>query len=1529
MASVDDRIVAMKFDNAAFEQKIATTMASLDKLKGSLDFANSTRGLSDLTRASHNFSLEGIASAVSGIESKFTVMGAVALSVINNIVSRAFTAGESIVKSLSLDQIIGGYKEYETNLNSIQTVLANTKSKGTDLDDVNRALDQLNTYSDQTIYNFSQMARNIGTFTAAGIDLDTSVQGIKGIANLAAISGSNADQASTAMYQLSQALASGSVKLMDWNSIVNAGMGGEVFQKALFETGKNLKTIKDVPLGQTFDEWKNAGNTFRGSLESGWITAQVLTDTLSGFTGDLTEAQIRAMGYTEEQTKGILEMGKTGKEAATKVKTLSQLVDTVKEAIGSGWSASFRIVFGNFEEARTLFTSVSDALNGIVGASADSRNALLQNWKDLGGRQALIDGITNAFRALSGILAPIKAAFHDVFPPFTVVTLLNLTNGFKDLMENLKPSPAVAVLITRTFRGIFAAFSIGIDIVKGIAGFFRELFDLFADDDPNTGILGFAARLGDKIVGLKTLLDNSNGIADWFHWLAQSIYDLVQKALPYIETFKTKLGEVIDWLSGLFDNVDININGPADLVSAALDLLGQRFGWLTGLAHLLSTAWDKLSKKFPALQTALSKFGNFIQTTFSGLPQKIANALADTDYDQALDTVNTGLFGALTVMISKFLSGGFNFGGGIFKNISKSFETLTGTLQAMQTNLKADTLLKIAEAVGLLTAAIVVLSLVDSGALTKSMGAMAVGFAELVTTMGLLDKLTSGPISAAKLAIVSGGLILLASAMVILSVAVKILSTMDAGELTKGLTAITILLGVLSVSTKLLSDNSSGMISAGIGLIAVAAALNILALAVKSFAEMSWTDMAKGMSGVAGGLLILAGALNLMPSGMVLMGVGLLAVAVALNIMALAVKSFAEMQWQDMAKGLTGVAGALLILAGAMNLMPNGASLALQGVGLALIGVGLIAVAKAIGILGKMSWGNMAKGLVGIAGTLILLAGAATVMQNSIGGAVAIAIMAISLGKLASGLKQFAAISWGDLLHGLVALAAVMAVLGLGAIVMQPAIPALLALGVALLFVGAGFALFGLGASLVATAFAVIATAGTQGVATLAGALDVLISHLPAIIAALADGLIELAQRIVVALPGIIGNLDLVIQALLQLIIDNIPKLAETFETFILSMLDVIAKVTPDIIAAGWQLLLDFLQGIDDNIEEVTTRVISIIVKFLNEVAAHADELVTAGLGVLTSFLQGIADNISAVVTAGVSIVVKLIEAIGYGVVDIIAAGAEMIVNIIKGIGDSLGLIITAGVDTTLAFLQGISDNTQKVVDKGFDIIIDFLNGIAESIRVHAPELRAAGWNLASAILEGFSGGLTGGSGGIKDKIVSIVTSPIGIAKGILGANSPSTVMMAIGADVAKGFALGMDNDTSVLTSATNFGARIETSLQKSLSQIPTMLDDMNEFNPTITPVLDLTNVVRDASQLSNILGTGSIMAAQASYNQAVDLSIATRSPDAQVLDVTATQPREIKFEQNNYSPEALSAAEIYRQTHNQIAMAKEELAVL
>ena len=330
--TVDERVVSMQFDNTQFEKNVSTSMTTLDKLKQSLKLDGASKGLDNIRDSASKFSLSGISDGVETVKAKFSALEVMAVTALANITNSAVNAGRRLVSAFSIEPIKSGFEEYETQINSVQTILSNTRSKGTTLDQVNEALDELNHYADLTIYNFTEMTRNIGTFTAAGIDLKTSVSAIKGIANLAAVSGSNAQQASTAMYQLSQALASGTVKLQDWNSVVNAGMGGQVFQDALKETAKVH--------GIAIDDMIKKEGSFRETLKNGWLSSEILTETLSKFTGDLTEEQITSMGYTKEQAKEIMALGEDANNAATKVKTFTQLMDTLKEAAQSGWTQS-------------------------------------------------------------------------------------------------------------------------------------------------------------------------------------------------------------------------------------------------------------------------------------------------------------------------------------------------------------------------------------------------------------------------------------------------------------------------------------------------------------------------------------------------------------------------------------------------------------------------------------------------------------------------------------------------------------------------------------------------------------------------------------------------------------------------------------------------------------------------------------------------------------------------------------------------------------------------------------------------------------------------------------------------------------------------------------------------------------------------------------------------------------------------------------------------------------------------------------
>ena len=329
--TIDNRVVEMGFDNRDFERNVQTSLSTLERLKRGLDMTGASKAFNVITSAAKRVDLSPISYGVETVGLKFNAMYTIADQALRNIVNSAMAAGNRIVSALTLDPIKTGFSEYETQINAVQTILANTKSKGTTIDDVNAALDELNTYADKTIYNFTEMTRNIGTFTAAGVDLDKSTAAIKGIANLAAVSGSTSQQASTAMYQLSQALAAGKVQLMDWNSVVNAGMGGQVFQDALKRTAKNLGTNVDAMI-------KKYGS-FRESLTKGeWLTAEVLTETLSQLAGAYSEADLLAKGYTKQQVAEILDLAKTAEDAATKVKTVTQLWDTLKESAQSGWT---------------------------------------------------------------------------------------------------------------------------------------------------------------------------------------------------------------------------------------------------------------------------------------------------------------------------------------------------------------------------------------------------------------------------------------------------------------------------------------------------------------------------------------------------------------------------------------------------------------------------------------------------------------------------------------------------------------------------------------------------------------------------------------------------------------------------------------------------------------------------------------------------------------------------------------------------------------------------------------------------------------------------------------------------------------------------------------------------------------------------------------------------------------------------------------------------------------------------------------
>lgn len=405
-AVVDERVVEMRFNNKDFEQNVKTSMSTLDKLKQKLNLKGASKGFEELGDASKKVNMNALGRSVDVVSAKFSALQVMGVTALANITNSVVNSAKAMISAITIDPVRDGLTEYETQMNAIQTILANTQKEGTDVERVNAALRELNTYADKTIYNFTEMTRNIGTFTAAGVKLDDSVSAIKGIANLAAVSGSNSQQASTAMYQLSQALASGTVKLMDWNSVVNAGMGGQVFQDALTRTSEHLQTGAKAAI--------EANGSFRESLSTGWLTTEVLTQTLDQFaTAAETQEEYQAavkkfveQGYTKEEATQMADMAKTANDAATKVKTFRQLIDTLKEAMGSGWTTSWQLIIGDFEEAKEMWSNVSDFFSNIINNVSEFRNDVLKS--------ALGKGFTELANKITGVTEPVNKAIAAV-----------------------------------------------------------------------------------------------------------------------------------------------------------------------------------------------------------------------------------------------------------------------------------------------------------------------------------------------------------------------------------------------------------------------------------------------------------------------------------------------------------------------------------------------------------------------------------------------------------------------------------------------------------------------------------------------------------------------------------------------------------------------------------------------------------------------------------------------------------------------------------------------------------------------------------------------------------------------------------------------------------------------------------------------------------------------------------------------------------------------------------------------------------
>jgi len=1304
--TIDERVVEMRFDNKQFEQNIQTSLSSLDKLKKSLNLEGAAKGLETVNDAANKCSgnMSPLSNAVETVRVRFSALEVMAITALQNITNSALAAGKNLVSAFTVDPIKTGFEEYETQINAVQTILANTSSKGTTLDQVNNALDELNHYADMTIYNFTEMTRNIGTFTAAGVDLDTSVAAIKGIANLAAVSGSNSQQASTAMYQLSQALAAGTVKLQDWNSVVNAGMGGQVFQDALKETAKVH--------GIAIDEMIKDEGSFRETLSKGWLTSDILTETLAKFTGDLNEDQLRTMGYTDDQIKSIMEMGKTANDAATKVKTFTQLFDTLKEAAQSGWTQSWEIIVGDFEEAKELLTEVSDTFSAVINASADARNKMLQDWKDLGGRTMMIEAVKNVFEGLVSVAKPVREAFNEIFPPMTGKQLAEITERIRDLTAKFKMGEESSKNLKNTFKGVFAVLDIVGQAFKAVAGGVGELIGLFLP--AGNGVLSLTGSFGEYLVKL----DETVKKTDIFGKAVSTVVDIVKTVITFVKTAGEKVkefgkaaGEKFDFPG--FELFHSFLERVHDRMAQIGDGAGKMKSGVIVAFEMMGEALEKCKflKVMEALWTAVKVIAGGIADAVGTMMGTLAEKLGNTDFSGVLDILNSIAVGGIALSVSKFL-----------KSVTEPLDGVRGCFEAYQTNLKAGTLLKIGAAIALLAGSIVAISLIDSDKLSASLGAITVLFANLLGAMAIFNKISSdtGKVSKACTAMIAmsvavsilagalkkvsdldwgelarglvgiaglttivvasskamassqkqvmkgaTSLIIFGAAIKILASACEDLSKLQWDELGRGLTGVGVLFAEIAVFLRVAKFNGK-MISTATGIVILSAAMKVLASACKDFGQMEWSEIGKGLAGIGGLLAELAVFTNLAGNAKHVMstGVALIAIGAAMKIFASAVKDFGQLQWDEIGRGLTAMGGALAEVAIAVNLMPK--NMIGIGTGLVIVGGALEIIANCMSKFGGMQWEEIGRGLTVMGGALAELAISLNFMKGTLGGSAALLVASGALAVLAPVLSILGALSWEAIAKGLISIAGAFTIIGLAGAVLTPLVPTILALsgafaliGVGVLTIGAGLLAAGTGLSALAIGFTALATAGAAGATAIVAALTVIVTGIagliPAVLTKVGEGIIAICKVIAAGAPAIGEAVKAVVLTLIDVFVSCVPQLADGALQLVVGVLAALVTYTPQIVDLAFKFLIGILDGIASNLPSLIKAGVDVLVAFF---AGIVDALRGIDTGALLKGIAGIG-LLSAIMLA-LSATASLVPGAMVGILGMGAVVAEM-----------------------------------------------------------------------------------------------------------------------------------------------------------------------------------------------------------------------------------------------------------------------------
>lgn len=1482
-ATVDERIVQMQFDNAQFESKAQNTITTLNSLNEALKLPTGNSGMEKIQDTSRKIDFASLNHAIELVNYRFSNLGIIATNILNRISNAAINTGKQLVDSLTIRPIKDGFSEYEEKMDSVKRILNSAKDDQglpVTLDVVNKKLDELNKYSDKTIYSFRDMTTNIGKFTNAGVSLDDSVAAIQGIANEAALSGANAQEASRAMYNFAQALSAGYVKLIDWKSIENANMATVGFKEQLLETalavgtvvekdGKYITTTKDLngKVSEAFD----ATSAFNESLSHQWMTSEVLTKTLAKYANETTD------------------IGKAAFQAATEVMTFSKLVDTLKEAMGSGWAQTWQLIIGDYGEAKELWTGINNVLSGMINASADSRNKLISDWEVLGGRVAVLDGLKDAWGALVNIANELKWAFDLVLEDIDGFDLVNISLGIRNLGKSFRQFTGKhGADINGIAQGIASAFDLMSQtfsaIGRTVAPLLQPLGDLFGLILHNSGIAGrsfteFVQSLRDN----DTIYKGLQGVIG----ILQKVYDFAGRAVSAVlklfgidtgfDSSINPLQALVNVLSGIGENPYVLkaasvIDGIRDSITTFISNIQNSAG-LQNATNVL----EKIGNALAAIGKVLGGGVLYLLDSAGQVIREMFGSLKNASLDNLLNIFTAGSAAGVALGLRKLFKNiadpveGFNGLFNFLKNLGDTAEKvgealgkfadkITAPFQAMQQSIKADILIKIAKAIALLVASIFVLSTIDPGKMAVALLGITALLFELTAAVTAISKLTDDR-DAKRFAILGTSMIAFAAAIGILSLATKALSSIEPDKLLNGVLAVGVLMTMATLMTKLGGNNLSTK-----GLIGMSIAILILQIAVKRLSELDPDNLLNGVLAV-GVLMMLMTAMTKL-GGKNFSAKSMVAMSAAIFILQEVIKRLSELDDAALAKGTLAVVG----LMGAMLLLSKFGGKNFSGASMLLMAAAMVVLQKVIKGFSSMDPEDLSSGMMSLALTVGMLVVALNAAKGTLGGAAAITVAAAALNLLVPVIKTLSAIPFDNVLKGVAGLALALGVLVVAGGAASGIVVPLLGLAGAMALIGISIAALGAGllmASVALTAFgASLVASGASIVATIGVIITGIIGLIPLILTAIVDGILQVlrlignsAQTIVdvvvqVGLAVINGLRQLLaplgtfiaeaVVFILQLLSTYMPVISNELVNLIIELIDGVSLAIYNntdriigavrhVVGAVIDFILAALQELVAGIPGVGGKISGEIGKLRSSVQEHMNEQTGAEDG--SKYSQGLADGASAqsglLEDAGTNLGDTLKNGATYSLsslspelkellssqlsggisgaqgdaeAEAAGLGGGVYSSLVNSMGDAnaLGAYLPEGMG------NGIADNSYLATAAASAMSTDVKDGILSTLEINSPSRMT--WEAGMYLDQGLANGITENQGIISTAISGIgsaLESALSFVKSAFGSGGSSAV---------QSFANGLSDNSSVITAASSLcngavsaiGARVD-----------------------------------------------------------------------------------------------------------------------